>query len=172
MRSGGRSSPSVARMFDRFVSDGEPDLSIGETEACRAQPHLRRRLPRQKNRSSGRRAARDAPRPASSSVDLPMPGSPPIRIAEPGTMPPPVTRSSSAMPLEKRGASSRCALQRFELDDAALALPRDAGAGRRTGVGLFDERIPAHRTPHTFPPSASWSRRRPGRRRAIAKASP
>ena len=34
-----------------------------------------------------------------------MPGSPPMSSADPGTMPPPVTRSSSATPVEKRGAS-------------------------------------------------------------------
>src|SRR5262245_37291330 len=40
-----------------------------------------------------------------SSVDLPMPGSPPTRRTEPRTKPPPVTRSSSAIPEERRGAS-------------------------------------------------------------------
>src|SRR5882724_13711846 len=39
------------------------------------------------------------------SVDLPMPGSPPTRSTEPRTKPPPVTRSSSAIPEERRGAS-------------------------------------------------------------------
>src|SRR5580765_1811692 len=34
-----------------------------------------------------------------------MPGSPPTRSTEPRTKPPPVTRSSSAMPDERRGAS-------------------------------------------------------------------
>src|SRR6266700_4865746 len=40
-----------------------------------------------------------------SKVDLPIPGSPPTRSTEPRTKPPPVTRSSSAMPEERRGAS-------------------------------------------------------------------
>src|ERR1700745_674067 len=40
-----------------------------------------------------------------SSVDLPMPGSPPTSSTEPRTKPPPVTRSSSAMPEGRRGAS-------------------------------------------------------------------
>src|SRR5258708_40184143 len=40
-----------------------------------------------------------------SSVDLPMPGSPPTRSTEPRTKPPPVTRSSSAIPEGRRGAS-------------------------------------------------------------------
>src|SRR5450759_2634750 len=40
-----------------------------------------------------------------SSVDLPMPGSPPTSSTEPLTKPPPVTRSSSAMPEGRRGAS-------------------------------------------------------------------
>src|SRR5690606_26463609 len=42
----------------------------------------------------------------SSRVDLPMPGSPPIRMAEPGTRPPPVTRSSSAIPVLRRGGGA------------------------------------------------------------------
>src|SRR6266566_4137570 len=41
-----------------------------------------------------------------SSVDLPMPGSPPTRSTEPRTKPPPVTRSSSAIPEGRRGAST------------------------------------------------------------------
>src|SRR5712675_1925838 len=40
-----------------------------------------------------------------SNVDLPMPGSPPTSSTEPRTKPPPVTRSSSAMPEARRGAS-------------------------------------------------------------------
>src|SRR5437868_5319899 len=40
-----------------------------------------------------------------SSVDLPTPGSPAISSTEPRTKPPPVTRSSSAMPDLRRGAS-------------------------------------------------------------------
>src|SRR6185312_1008835 len=40
-----------------------------------------------------------------SSVDLPMPGSPPTSSTEPRTKPPPVTRSSSAIPEDRRGAS-------------------------------------------------------------------
>src|ERR1019366_9382898 len=39
------------------------------------------------------------------SVDLPMPGSPPTKSTEPRTNPPRVTRSSSAMPEGRRGAS-------------------------------------------------------------------
>src|SRR5437763_16815863 len=39
------------------------------------------------------------------SVDLPIPGSPPTSSTEPRTKPPPVTRSSSAMPDGRRGAS-------------------------------------------------------------------
>src|SRR6202042_829409 len=39
------------------------------------------------------------------SVDLPMPGSPPTSSTDPRTKPPPVTRSSSAMPDDRRGAS-------------------------------------------------------------------
>src|SRR6266478_1516007 len=40
-----------------------------------------------------------------SSVDLPMPGSPPTSSTEPRTNPPPVTRSNSAIPEGRRGAS-------------------------------------------------------------------
>src|SRR4029077_12023276 len=39
------------------------------------------------------------------SVDLPIPGSPPTSSTEPRTKPPPVTRSNSANPEERRGAS-------------------------------------------------------------------
>src|SRR3954471_10356120 len=39
------------------------------------------------------------------SVDLPLPGSPPTNSTEPRTKPPPVTRSSSAIPEGRRGAS-------------------------------------------------------------------
>src|SRR3954447_6055596 len=38
-------------------------------------------------------------------VDLPIPGSPPTKSTEPRTKPPPVTRSSSAIPDDRRGAS-------------------------------------------------------------------
>src|ERR1700693_6083463 len=41
-----------------------------------------------------------------SRVDLPMPGSPPTSSTEPRTKPPPVTRSSSAIPDGRRGAST------------------------------------------------------------------
>src|SRR5437879_2960476 len=40
-----------------------------------------------------------------SSVDLPMPGSPPTSSTEPRTKPQPVTRSNSAIPERRRGAS-------------------------------------------------------------------
>ena len=40
------------------------------------------------------------------SVDLPIPGEPPSRTSEPGTRPPPSTRSSSPMPVLRRGARS------------------------------------------------------------------
>src|SRR5436190_6482805 len=40
-----------------------------------------------------------------SRVDLPIPGSPPTKSTEPRTNPPPVTRSSSAIPDDRRGAS-------------------------------------------------------------------
>ena len=65
-----------------------------------------RRLPRRRRRSRGCRCRERAAAACISSVDLPMPGSPPTRIAEPRTKPPPVARSSSAMPVSMRGASS------------------------------------------------------------------
>src|ERR1700752_1464501 len=66
-----------------------------------------------------------------SSVDLPMPGSPPTSSTEPRTKPPPVTRSSSAMPEDKRGASwvfpdrlssRNCRPLRLERTDPGTAL--------------------------------------------------
>jgi hypothetical protein len=46
-----------------------------------------------------------APIACKSSVDLPMPGSPPTKMSAPCTKPPPSTRSSSAMPDDRRGSS-------------------------------------------------------------------
>ena len=169
-RSAGCSSPSVARIFDKFVSDASADRRVAQVRAARRAAAPARSLPRRRNRSRAARAARDARRAASSSVDLPMPGSPPIRIAEPGTMPPPVTRSSSAMPVEKRGASSVEPLSVSSLTTRPLLCLRDAGAGRRAGVGLLDERVPLVARGTFARPARRGRPAGSGRRKAISTA--
>ena len=62
----------------------------------------------------------------SSSVDLPMPGSPPSNVTEPGISPPPRTRSSSPMPVSRRGSSVARSARSVDGDAA------DAGPGRTT----------------------------------------
>ena len=80
-----------------------------------------------------------------SSVDLPMPGSPPTSSAEPRTKPPPVARSSSAMPVAMRGASSISPRERGQRHRrgpcAASAAP--AGPPPMPPAGAFlDQRVP------------------------------
>src|SRR5882724_12926001 len=58
------------------------------------------------------------------SVDLPIPGSPPTSSTEPRTNPPPVTRSSSAMPEERRGASWLLPVSVSSLNSRPLRLER------------------------------------------------
>src|SRR5665647_241436 len=58
------------------------------------------------------------------SVDLPMPGSPPTSSTEPRTKPPPVTRSSSAMPEDRRGASWLLPVRVSSLNSRPLRLER------------------------------------------------
>src|SRR5712675_933005 len=59
-----------------------------------------------------------------SSVDLPMPGSPPTRSTEPRTKPPPVTRSSSAIPEGRRGASTLLPVRGSSTNSRPLRLLR------------------------------------------------
>ena len=81
-----------------------------------------------------------------SSVDLPMPGSPPTRSTEPRTKPPPVTRSSSAMPEDRRGAS--------------LALAGQAFPARTAGPCALSGSRPASRSRRLYPPRPACSTRR------------
>src|ERR1700704_2119722 len=53
-----------------------------------------------------------------------MPGSPPTNSTEPLTKPPPVTRSSSAMPEERRGASWLLPVNDSSLNSRPLRLER------------------------------------------------
>ena len=73
-----------------------------------------------------------------------MPGSPPTRIVEPGTRPPPHTRSSSAMPVSRRGGpalSPRSATKSRPRERAASGL--GAEAFRRRGARHFlDQAVP------------------------------
>src|SRR6202171_3234005 len=59
-----------------------------------------------------------------SSVDFPMPGSPPTRSTEPLTKPPPVTRSSSAIPEGRRGASKLLPVKVSSANSRPLRLER------------------------------------------------
>ena len=55
----------------------------------------------------------------STSVDLPIPGSPPRSTSEPGTSPPPSRRSTSAMPVGRRGSGRALeSRQRLHLSSA------------------------------------------------------
>src|SRR6201997_1397364 len=58
------------------------------------------------------------------SVDLPMPGSPPTSSTEPLTKPPPVTRSSSAIPEGRRGASTLFPVRLSSVNSRPLRLLR------------------------------------------------
>ena len=112
------------------------------------------------------------------SVDLPIPGSPPSRTSGPGTRPPPSTRSSSPIPMGRRGRSA--------LADAARATGRgaagDAGAARRPADAAARGRTSRRgcsrrRTRGIGPPSGGTTRRRTGRRsgsraRAMLSAGP
>ena len=59
----------------------------------------------------------------SNNVLLPAPGCPPMRMAEPGTKPPPKTRSSSLMPVPKRGILATSTSLRSCNCDATPAYP-------------------------------------------------
>ena len=94
-----------------------------------------------------RPAAARLPRAMFVSVDLPMPGEPPRSTREPGTRPPPSTRSSSPMPVCRRGTRGR---RRARRDGgrpgpdgaAAAAPPRPVRRRRRGAALLLHERVP------------------------------
>ena len=77
------------------------------------------------------------------SVDLPMPGSPPTSSAEPGTNPPPVTRSSSAIPEDRRGASLAVARELFECEYTSFSAGCARGhRGDCWNAALLADRVP------------------------------
>ena len=87
-------------------------------------------------------------------VDLPMPGAPPISTSEPGTMPPPSTRSSSPMPVLKRGecpaatsasGTGFAALAGAARDSRAPAL---TGSATRSSTIVFHSSQPGQRPCH------------------------
>ena len=75
----------------------------------RARRDVRRRprtcsaTPRRRRASSVNRTAARRPSAWSSNVDLPIPGSPPSSVQDPSVRPPPRTRSSSPIPVARRG---------------------------------------------------------------------
>ncbi len=86
-----------------------------------------------------------------------MPGEPPSSTSDPGTMPPPRTRSSSPMPVEKRGICGACTL-RSGMGLAGAPAPAALPPGpRRPRAG------PGRAAP---PRPACSTRRRPGSARA------
>ena len=118
---------------------GELDRVRAQAQPLGTQAHLPDRL-------LARDIATRSPWPAMaaeaciSRVDLPMPGSPPSRITEPRTKPPPVTRSSSAMPEGRRGASLASPVS----PSRGKTRPRPAtGADRgRAGLGRRGRALP------------------------------
>src|SRR5579862_2100396 len=88
------------------------------------------------------------------SVDLPMPGSPPTSRTEPRTKPPPVTRSSSAMPEARRGASwllpdrlssANCRPLRLERIDAGIIVAPVTSSSTSVFHSPQDSHLPCQR---------------------------
>ena len=126
------------------------------------------------------RPSRRGPEPASpaatwsSRVDLPIPGSPPTRINDPGTRPPPRTRSSSPMPVARRGTSASPMSARA----TGRGAPSVGDRGAATAHGAARRGRPSRRgcsrsrTTGTGPPSAGSRRRTTGRRTDSWTSSP
>ena len=115
--------------------------------------------------------ARDAAAAWRRSVDLPIPGSPPTRTSEPGTSPPPRTRSSSPIPIGRRGDSAATsargvARRRGQPGRGRPSRATRAARGRRSRRGCSTPRRRG-----TGPPSAGRRRRRTGRRSGSGLAS-
>ncbi len=125
----------LGREFDRRIGRGQ----AARRAAAPAPPPLRRRC-----RSTRWPARASAAAAWISSVDLPMPGSPPSSSTEPRTKPPPVTRSSSARPEGRRGASCGLAGQRLERERPALARRRGRAppGGASLRRAFLDQRVP------------------------------
>ena len=146
------STTTRAGRADRATSTIRSDVVLGEDRDRLA----RRRRPAGPGARPGAgpapptprrwRTGRAPPTPAatwSSSVDLPMPGSPPSRISEPGTMPPPRTRSSSPMPVGRRGTSrSPMSARATELGRRPPGPAGDAGRLRGVAHDGLDEAVP------------------------------
>ena len=84
------------RLGDQPQAGFEHAEALGSLRTCcgdSSAPTSRHRVP-----DAARR-----PRACSSSVDLPIPGSPPSSVVEPSVKPPPSTRSSSPIPVARRG---------------------------------------------------------------------
>ena len=100
--------------------------------------HLLRRLLRADEQAREPEAAR-RPSAWSISVDLPMPGSPPSSVVEPSVSPPPSTRSSSPIPVARRGAPGR-----GDLGDGPgvhRSAPRATAGRRRRHLGQRAPRV-------------------------------
>ena len=94
-----------------------------------------------------------------------MPGSPPSSSTEPRTKPPPVTRSSSAMPEGRRGASCASPASGSSAKQPALARRLRPGAGGPL-PRLPRRACSTRRRPRTCPASGHRPRRSSGRRRS------
>ncbi|MEJ7714421.1 MAG: hypothetical protein WKF40_01435 [Thermoleophilaceae bacterium] len=89
-------------------------------------------------------------------VDLPIPGEPPSNTSDPGTRPPPRTRSSSPMPVEKRGMRGAWTLRSVTGRSGAPGLwapgprlPGASGWGRRASSTIvLHSPHPGHRPCH------------------------
>ena len=99
------------------------------------------------------------------SVDLPIPGEPPSSTSEPGTRPPPRTRSSSPMPVSRRGTRSVLTSAR------RIGVPaRAPGAAARRRRRRRRVRRP-RRSPARAPRRACSTPGSPGTGRASARSS-
>ena len=79
------------------------------------------------------------------SVDLPMPGEPPSSTSEPGTRPPPSTRSSSPIPVCRRGTAAprrRRAVTGLTAAGGRAAARRRGRPADAAGRDFLDERVP------------------------------
>ena len=149
-------------VFDRGLG-GELDRGAGETEPFGAQPHLRDRLFARDIDRALLALRASAAATWMSSVDLPMPGSPPSSSTEPRTKPPPVTRSNSAMPEARRGASCASPASGSSAKRRPLRGARPGTGGRALGAFLGDA-CSIRRRRRTCPASARKPRRSSGRR--------
>ena len=118
-------------------------------------------------RSHRERTAPDAARPAAAwrrSVDLPIPGSPPTSTTEPSTRPPPRTRSSSPIPIGRRGRAGSATAPRAVGWASAPAAGEDARRPPGLADHRFDEAVPGRAARGTVLPSGGRLLRTPGRR--------